>query len=143
MSVQQLQFAAAGFDFLFSLGREPMRLNRQWLRQGSVAEDFDPLILASQKPFFGEQRRRYLAPRWESFQLFKIDDRRFNSKGIMETALGKTSLERHLAAFEPGARSPSRPGALSLVAAARGLPMARAFPSADAFPFIVGTLRWS
>jgi hypothetical protein len=50
--------------------------------------------------------------------LFKINDRRFDSKGIMETTLGKTPLERHLAPFEPGARSSSRPGALSFVASA-------------------------
>ena len=120
-----------------------MGLNRQWLRQGPVAEDLDPLVLTPQKPFFDEQSGRYFAPRRKSFQLFKINDRRFNSKGIMETTLGKTPLERHLAPFEPGARSSSRPGALSLVASARGLPMAGAVSSADAFPFIVGTLRRS
>src|SRR4030095_6024390 len=143
MSFQQLQFAAAGFDFFFSLGRKPMGLDRQWLRQGPVAEYFDPLVLTPQKPFFSEQRGRYFAPRWKRFQLFQINDRHFNSEGIMEAALGKTPLERHLATFEPRARSSSRSSALSLVASACGLPMARAISPSYALPFIARSLRRS
>jgi hypothetical protein len=140
---QQLRFAAAGFDFLFSLGGKPMGLDRQWLRQGSIAENLDSLVFTPQKSLFGEERWRYFAPRWARFQLLQINDRHFNSKGIMEAALWKTPLERHLAAFEPRAGASSRPSALSLVAPARGLPVAGAISPAYALPFIVGTLRRS
>ena len=120
-----------------------MDLDRQRLRQSSITEYLDSLVLTARKAFFGEECGRHFAPRWERFQLLQINDRHFNSKGIMKPALWKTPLERHLAAFKPRAGASSGPSALSLVASARGLSMARAISPAYALPFIIGTLRRS
>jgi hypothetical protein len=143
MSPQQLQFATAGLDFFFGLGGKTMGFDRQWLGQGSVAQYLDPLVLTTEKSFSSEQLGRYFASRWESFQLAQINHCDFNSKRIVEPAFGKTSLERHLAAFKSGACSSSRPGALALVASTGGLSMTGTISPAHALAFFVGTLCWS
>jgi len=140
MGPQQFQFAAAGFDFLFGLGGKSMGLDRQWLGQGSVTQDLDPLVLTTEKSFPGEQLGRYLCSRWKRFQLSQIDCRHCNPKRIVEAAFGQPSLERHLAPFKSGPRSSSGPCALTLVASTGGLSMTGATSPAYALPFFVGAL---
>ena len=63
-------------------------------------------------------------------QAIEIHRRKLLPKRILETALGQTPIDRHLAAFEGPGRA-ARPRALALVAPSRGLAGARSDTAAD------------
>src|SRR5207248_332901 len=70
----------------------------------------------------------------EGSQVAQIHDRVILVEGgVVETALGQTPDQRHLAAFESEPNAAAGPGLLAFVPLAAGLAVARAFAAAEPF----------
>src|SRR5262249_8058888 len=96
------------------------------------------------QPVLAEQFRRDVGARLEPLgDRVEVDHVVFDAEVIVEPALGHATVQRHLAAFEPALVLEARARLCALVAAPRGLAVARALAAPDALLRVLGAFWWT
>jgi len=132
--------AAGFFDFFAGAGADFVDGDGELFGKVAVAQDFDAVVFAADE--FGLEEPGFVdgGAILEAVEIGEVDDGVFALEGgVIETALGETADEGHLAALETETDGSAGACLLALVTLAGGLALAGAFAMAEALDAMFGT----
>ena len=128
-------------DLFLRRGTYLVKSNSECLFDFAVSEEFDLVAWAVHETCLTQGRLVEDRARFEAVvEIPDVDDDKFIAEVVVvEAALRKTAVKRHLAAFESNACAGSGTGFLTLVAFSGGLTESGAFTGAETLGAVLGT----
>src|SRR5947199_1252254 len=133
---------AARLLYLFKGGfREQMRRNTQRRLQLAVSQNLQPAAEPLDQTALEQKVRRNCLFRLEPFEVPQVNHSILLLEDVCKTSLGKTPMQRHLAAFEAGPLAETGSRTLPLGAARRGFSVSRTPAAPDPLAALVSSSR--